>query len=157
MRTLFDLPSHVFFVHLPLVLVPATALAMVVLAIRPDWRRRFGPALAVATLVGAVGTVLAAASGEEFNDLLQDQIGNVADEHQSLGETTRLLAIGFFVAVTSMVIVDRRGGTDPRVPSVLSGLSVLLGLLATVWMIRTGHEGARIVWEPTISPLLDQG
>jgi len=168
-RTIFDLPSHAFFIHLPLVLVPVTALVMLVLALRPSWRRRFGPALAVATLIGAIATIIAAASGEELNDALRDRIGDLADDHQTLGETTRLFAVLFFVAVAAMASYDRWGrGQDAEVladePSGgatlsrhdiigwgLAALALVLGTLAAIWMFRTGHEGSRIVWEGVVT------
>lgn len=168
-RTIFDLPSHAFFIHLPLVLVPVTALAMLALAIRPSWRRRYGFALVVATLIGAVGTIVAAASGAELNDALRDRIGDLADEHQTLGETTRLLSVLFFVSVLAMASFDRWGGgrgvevvPDEQTGGLaltrndmigwgLAALSLVLGALAAVWMFRTGHEGSRIVWEGVIT------
>jgi len=168
-RTIFDLPSHAFFIHLPLVLVPVTALAMLVLALRPSWRQRFGPALAVATLIGAIATIVAARSGQELNEALRDRIGDLADDHQTLGETTRLFAVLFFVAVAAMASFDRWGGgrdvevlADDASGGVtltrhdmigwgLAALALVLGALAAIWMFRTGHEGSRIVWEGVVT------
>ena len=31
---------------------------------------------------------------------------------------------------------------------VFAALTAILAILATIWIIRTGHEGARITWDP---------
>ena len=33
------------------------------------------------------------------------------------------------------------------------GLSALLGTLATIWIFRAGHEGARLVWKGTVQSM----
>lgn len=160
MKTIFDLPAHPLLIHLPVVLVPLTAMVAVALAARPQWRRSLGPALAAAVVVATVGTVLAARSGEALNDALKDRIGTLAETHQQLGETTVILTIAFGIAMLAVAIADRR--MDPVVAAsgaiarsewlvrVAMGITALVGLLATIWMIRTGHEGATIVWEGVI-------
>ena len=147
MESIFDLPAHPLFVHFPIVLVPLAALGALAVVFNIEWRRRFGPALVLATLVGAIATILAAASGEPFNELLP--LGDVADKHRDLGETARLLSVVFFV-LTAVMVAAERFKPDRVSPNVLRAMSVvvaLAGVLATIWMIRTGHEGARITWD----------
>ena len=147
MESIFDLPAHPLFVHFPIVLVPLAALGAIVLVFNDDLRRRYGLALAAATFVGAIATILAAASGEPFNDLLP--LGDVADKHRDLGETARLLSIVFFVTAAAMVGIERFRPSllSPTALRALSGVVAVVGVLATIWMIRTGHEGARITWD----------
>lgn len=162
MESIFDLPAHPLFVHFPIVLMPLVGLVAVAVALRPEWRIRFGPQLAGSALVVAVATILAAGSGEPFEDLLP--IGDLANKHQSLGETTRLLTILFFVVTVVMAAFDwwaaRSARDDSETGSLsalrtragviglsLGGVSAVLAILATIWMIRTGHEGARITWD----------
>ena len=154
MESIFGLPAHPLFVHAPVVLMPLLAIATVALAIRPRWRLRFGPALAVSALGIAVLTILAAASGEPFVELVS--IGTGADKHKSLGETTRLLTVLFFLASAATAGFDWRtrgssktsgdAGQSSMVGVGLIALTTLLAIAATIWMIRTGHEGARITW-----------
>ena len=146
MESIFDLPAHPLFVHFPIVLVPLTTLGVIVALARPDWRHRFGPAMVVGAFIGMVATILAAASGEPFNELLP--LGDVADKHRNLGERARLLTILFFVATTAMVGVERSSrDISPTAQRVVAVIVAMLGVLATVWIIRTGHEGARITWD----------
>jgi hypothetical protein len=64
----FGLPAHPLLVHIPVVLVPLLGVAVVVLALRPAWRARYGPAAAVSAVVTMVGAILAAGAGEALRD-----------------------------------------------------------------------------------------
>lgn len=153
MRSLFDLPAHPFFIHLPLVLVPFNAVAAIVLAVRPSWRVRGVPVLAASAFVAAGGAVLAARSGDELNQVLAPQIGDLAEKHQSLGETAVWLSIGFLVATIGVALLQRMWSSVDR-EGVLRGAmaaTAVIGVAAMVWIIRTGHEGSRIVWDGVIS------
>ena len=154
MESLFGLPSHPLFVHLPVVAVPAAAVVAVVLAISPPHRRRLSGWLAGLTTVGFVATFMAKESGEAFNGVLEDRIGDLADDHQQLGEQTMVLVGLFFLASVMTALLERFASIDDtalRIPAtVLAAGAALLGLAASVWMIRTGHEGARIVWDGVI-------
>jgi uncharacterized membrane protein len=154
----FGLPSHPLFVHLPLVAVPAAALAALAIALRPAWRRRFGLAATALTAVGFVGTFLATQSGEELYDAIESRIGDVADRHQELGEQTLMLVAAFFLTMVGSVVADHRlisqfveqRGFGRHVATALTWIGAVVGAVATVWMLRTGHEGARLVWEDAI-------
>ena len=148
MKSLFGLPAHPLFVHLPLVLVPMAALASVVLAVRPQWRRRSSLALAVVALVAMVATFLAMQSGEAFEPAVRDVVD--ISTHKSLAQTTRLLVALFFVGTVAVAVLDRMAG-DARpwaAKAAQAGIAVtaLVSLAGSIWMFRTGHEGARLVW-----------
>lgn len=51
-------PAHVLFVHVVVVLIPLTALALVLCAVWPSVMRRFGLALPVLALVSLVSVPL---------------------------------------------------------------------------------------------------
>ena len=153
MRSLFDLPAHPFFIHLPLVLVPFNAIAAVAIACRRRWQRRFSVALSIAAFVAAAGAVMAARSGEELNEDLSSRIGPLAEEHQALAETAVWLALAYFVATIGLVLVQRVAALESN-EAIAQGvmmIAVALAIGAAVWMIRAGHEGSRIVWDGVIS------
>ena len=152
---LWDIPAHPLLVHFPIVLIPVFAAGAVATAIRPDWRRRFGWALAGTTLVGAGAALAAARSGKPFQEALQPGLGPLADRHADLGNQSALFAVLFLVSASATAAADRWYSTraesaespiGPRVGAGLAVVTAILGVVAAVWVIRTGHEGARITW-----------
>jgi hypothetical protein len=160
MKELFGLPAHPLLVHGAVVLVPLACVVTAVTALVPRWRARLAlPALG-AGLVGVVATMLAVWSGEGFNDELEPLVGEVAERHEALAGTTRMFVLLLFAAQLALYLSTRwtgRRGADPRsgvLPAAylghgLAALTLVLAVLSTVWMVRTGHEGADIVWKDT--------
>jgi hypothetical protein len=157
--TIFDLPLHPLLAHFPIVLAPVVVLAAVVAAVRPAWRARLGPVVVGASVVTLVALLLTRRSGEELFDLLEQEpsIGR----HRDLGNQSLVLWVLFVVAAVASVMVQRRsggtsadagghGGTDARrapvAVGVLAALCALVGVVSTVWIARTGHEGAKSHW-----------
>ncbi|MFN0030479.1 MAG: DUF2231 domain-containing protein [Acidimicrobiales bacterium] len=163
MESVFDLPAHPLFVHTPLVLMPLLALAAIAVALRPRWRQAFGPVLIVASVVLVGVTVMATQSGEQFDNLLEDQGVEIdIEDHQSLGEATQTLVLVFAAllvgsSTVAMVGARRRGSHSTGASGALGWAghalavaAVVLGVLGSIWMFRTGHEGAKLVWDGTI-------
>lgn len=125
------------------------ALASVVLAARPQWRRRCSLALAVAALVALVATFLAMQSGEAFEPAVRDLVD--LSTHKSLAQTTRVLVILFFLGTAAVAALDRMtDDTRPWAPKAAQAgivVTALVSLAGSVWMFRTGHEGAKLVWD----------
>lgn len=136
------LPAHPLFVHLPIVLIPLLAIWAVLLVIKPEWRERSARPLAIAVVIAAVATIIAAGAGEQ----LQKRVGedDLVEKHAELGEQTRLLAILFAAAAVGVAIAIRRQMLRFITPLVL--LTALLGVASTVWVARAGHAGAKSVW-----------
>ncbi len=157
MEELWGIPAHPLFVHIPVVAIPLLAAAAWLVAARADWRQRYSLPLLAGALVTMVATILAAESGEPLKEALQPGIGTRIDRHQQLGEQTTVFTILFFVGVTGTAVGDwlvrQQGRGEPaggsRQLSAVRALAVgaaVLGTLAAVWVIRTGHEGARVTW-----------
>lgn len=157
MKELWGLPAHPLFVHAPLVLVPLLTLGVIACAVRPRWRVRGLPLLVGGAVVAAVTSLLASQSGEAFAEAVPE-IGKQIGRHEELAETAQMLVIGLLVVlvVTFLVLRRARVGGKAAVPAwLVHGLPVLsavLGVLATVWMLRAGHEGAEVVWGNTDLP-----
>lgn len=152
-----ELPSHPLFVHAPVVLTPLLAIFALVLLVRPLWRRQVGFALPVLSAGVVVATWLAKESGEELEEILGDFAPNT-DTHQSLAITALILLVVLTASSTAMAVTDRWARADgppwaTRAAPVLLGLSVVVAGLATIWMFRAGHEGARLVWKGTVQTM----
>ena len=159
---LWGLPAHPLLVHFPIVLIPILAIGAVAMAARPVWRQRFNWQLSGACAIAAVSAFVAAQAGKSFEEDLQPSLGSVADRHAELGDQSVLLAVLFLtgaVLVTAMdrwystrrpLLVGREVGAGSvwvsRVAAGIAVVTAIIGVVATVWVIRAGHEGARITW-----------
>jgi uncharacterized membrane protein len=161
-------PTHPLIVHIPVVMVPLALIAVIAYFFIPAWRRSLVWVAAALSGGGALGAVLAAASGES----LQERVRNTPAvlDHAEMGETARLLAFIFFVVVIGLLAYQEirsrraaapagaaagepRGGRVARLAGhrlVLPVLAVLLVVSggAAVWSLAAaGHAGAKITWE----------
>ena len=149
MTTIFDLPAHPLFVHVPVVLLPLLAIVTMVAAVRPSVAQRLGIWLPIASLLVFVSVLLAVNTGQAL-DRAQD-LGNVK-HHKALGETTRLLSFVLLVATIALWWVNRRrttGAVAVRQRPLAMGVAavtLVFAVLSAVWVLRTGHEGARVHW-----------
>lgn len=147
MGELFGVPAHPLLVHIPIVLLPLLAVLAIVMAAKPTWRSRLLWPLVVVALVAAVFTFLATQAGEELDEALQPALGTKGERHAELGDQTALLATIFFVGAAAMIVVERWYKKLTRSATALAWTVAAVGVVTTVWVIRTGHEGARITWD----------
>lgn len=161
MERIFDLPAHPLLVHFPVVAIPTLCAVAIAMAFWPRFRQRYGlPAL----LLGAatlVSTWLATQSGEALVEPLFLQ--SVIEDHERLGKTTMILVLLLFVFLCAQVgvgrSIDKKSAGSFAVPAraksglmVLSAAVVVLSVLSTVWVVRTGHEGAKVTWAGQLPP-----
>ncbi|NLG21195.1 MAG: hypothetical protein GX555_07150 [Actinomycetales bacterium] len=152
------LPLHPLVVHGVVVLLPLAVLGTIAIAVRPGWRRTYGPLVvgiaAVATLLIPVAT----SSG----DALEDRVGSPGD-HEDLGEQLIWFALPLLILLVALVVLSRRAerettaigeGAAPsaagrRLVTVVAVLSVVAALAAGVQVYRVGDSGAQSVWGST--------
>ncbi|NNF54673.1 MAG: hypothetical protein HKN03_09565 [Acidimicrobiales bacterium] len=152
-RSLNGLPSHVFFVHAPIVLIPLVSLAAVVLGLHkspPAWLTR---GVLSGVLITIAFTWAAVQSGQEFDEIIAGQVDT--DRHESLANTTMLLVVGLGLAVAALLSVLRRNRDQAnplwrKARFGLSALTICFAVLSTTWVVQTGEEGARITWDGVI-------
>ena len=148
--TLFGLPAHPLLVHVPVVVMPLTALGLVVMALSPSWRARIGWLVVVGTFLDGIAVQLAMSSGEA----LQDHVGERAlvQHHAELADLLRPLALLLFLVALGLMLLDRRRARPgaPALPSwvgpVVAVVAVLAAIGSVVQMTRVGHSGADAVW-----------
>jgi uncharacterized membrane protein len=161
MERVFGLPAHPLLVHAPVVLIPFGAIFSLVLMLRPKLRARVPlwlfPALCALFLTM---TFLATQSGEQFDELLKGLAP--IKRHQELAETTELLVAALFgISLVQAFIRWRASGSTnsegkssvralQQMETLLSVAVPIVAIVATIWLIRTGHAGAEAVWEDTV-------
>ena len=158
LENLFGLPAHPLLVHMPVVIIPLAGIIAIVFAFKPAWLDRFGWGLVALTGLGALGGILAAASGEGLEDA-SGEGGAALEDHAELGEIARTLGIVFFLVVLGVVLARyfarKNASTEgvwAKVGSkgagvVMSILLVMSAAAATVTIAQAGHQGAKLVWD----------
>ncbi len=172
MDTLFGLPAHPLLVHIPVVLVPLCAIAVVAMALHRGTFVRLRWIVLGLTGVALVATLLAADAGESLVDSVKQS--TTLDGHVEAGDQFRIIMIGFFLAVFAMVLWDwfqHRGavhdGLAPGTAAASSGatssggrsfsslatvsvalraVALVAAVVATIFVVDVGHSGATSSW-----------
>ncbi len=132
------------------------AVIMGVLRHPPAWLRHI---VLGGTILTVVATWFAIQSGQAFDEIIGDRVNT--DRHESLGNTTMWFALGLAIAVIGLSYVTAKAAASfaaseeiatpmKQARIVLSAATILLAGLSTVWVVRTGEEGAKLVWNGVI-------
>jgi len=139
------LPLHPLIVHAVVILVPLTALALILGAFLPAARKRLGivtPLAALVVLVLVPITMLAGAA-------LAEQVGPVPAvlHHADLGRLLWPWTLAMFL-VAAVQWCWYRFGAGPRRAArwIVAVLAVVSGVGSTVMVVLIGEAGARAVW-----------
>jgi hypothetical protein len=159
------LPAHPLFVHVPVILIPATVVAALVFVFRRDWLSRYGIALALVSIAAMSSIFVTMQAGAALRGELHLQ-GTVAKLISEHSQAAHILAIVYVVFTATLIvtfaaqrissgmptgldIVDRL--LSPRsVSRSLGALLVVLCLGAGYMVFRTGDLGAKAVWQGRI-------
>ncbi|MEW2619354.1 DUF2231 domain-containing protein [Streptomyces sp. NPDC048106] len=161
------LPAHVLLVHVVVVLVPLTALALVVAAVWPRATRRLGVLLPVLAFVALVSVPLTTSAGEWLERHVDSD--PLVRRHTELGDGLLPWALGLFVlavvvwwAGRSLRLQEGQAGQEGNqgqegkagrsrwsalpVRIVVGLLSVVIAVGAVVDVYRIGDSGAKAAW-----------
>ncbi len=146
------LPVHPLVVHAAVVLVPLTAIGVIVMAVWPRFSQRHGWLVVGASLVALGANLVAKESGEG----LEERIGDAGFDHAELGDVMPIFAAALAVIVIVLWLIDRRAPDDGPAPRralrvVVAILAVLVAVANLVWVYRVGDSGAKSVWTPKVS------
>ncbi|MFN0096079.1 MAG: DUF2231 domain-containing protein, partial [Dehalococcoidia bacterium] len=152
---IWGLPAHPLIVHAVVILVPLAAIGAAATAWRAEWRRWFMVPVVLLALVGAVSSVLAANSGEDLEERVEDRVSETEEEriedHGEAGEMARNLSLLFgatIVAFSGVALAERQKKALPKaLPLATWAVVVVVGLGATIAIISAGHSGAEAVWK----------
>ncbi|HXS87529.1 MAG TPA: DUF2231 domain-containing protein [Mycobacterium sp.] len=149
LTTISGLPAHVLLVHALVVLAPLTALLEILCALWPVARRHLVWLVLVLAAVTTVLTSITASAGEWFYDQ-QHHPRDILNTHADRGSTMIYFSIALLVVAVVLAVVHRRElrAVAPRrmVSVAIALLAVVVGVAATVQMVRIGDSGARAVW-----------
>lgn len=135
------LPLHPLVVHAVVVLLPLSAVGLVLLIFIPRWRPRFQWLVLGGLVVGGIGTYLAKVSG----DSLSAAVG-LPSEHAEWGNLLVPVAMGLTAIAGLWIFLTHLDGWTWAKRSV-EVVTVPVALAAIVLTYLTGNSGARSVWE----------
>lgn len=151
--TFRGLPVHALVVHAVVVLVPLAALGVILVAVRPSWRRSFGPIVVLLATAGLALVPVATRSGHRLKERL-DASGIVAKQiknHQDMGSLVIWPTLAMWVLSIALIALDRRrGGGSTALTTVVAVLAVLAALGSVAQVAVTGELGTKAVWSCTI-------
>ncbi len=166
--SVFGVPAHPLLVHVPVVLAPVLAIAMIAFAIKPQWRKQYGLLAGSIGLVVLASTMLAVGAGQALRRQLEAQAqtatGTLAanlraqldavHDHGDAGEMLRtVLLFGLFFLLVQ-VVLDRveptaaplRWLSDGFGAIALRVLTVLFAVGIIVGTVTAGHSGANATY-----------
>lgn len=149
--TVLGLPVHVLVVHVVVVLVPLASLGLVAVALRPSWRRPYGPVVALLATAGLAAVPVAVLSGRRLRERIPAQ-GVVEEQivrHQQWANFVVYPTAAMWLLALAVVYLDRRRVVG-RGMTAVSVLAVLAAVAATAQVVVTGHLGSTAVWKCAI-------
>ena len=160
MTELFGLPAHPLLVHIPIILIPL-AMTTALLALVPRARVVMLAVTAFFSVIGGVGILLAASTGEQFQEQVKKNGNALVRNHAELGDAAQAPGVIFaVVAVIALLVVMLRISTHPIAQKArarislldwLATLTLVLTLLGGIWatnaVVQAGHSGAKSVWQ----------
>lgn len=147
------LPLHPLIVHATVILVPLTALAVILGTVWPAARRRLGIVTPLAALVAVILVPITVVAGESLRDVVGPLPG--VAQHEALGRMLLPWVLALFVASAGQWAWYRWGvpRMQPERARRASVISIVIGVIAVVAAVGAvvvvaliGESGARAVW-----------
>lgn len=152
MSTINGLPTHPLLVHFLVVLTPLTAILAILCVVWPAARQRLVWLVVALASVNLVLTPITAEAGEWLEHKVEETAA--LEVHEHLGKTMIYVSIALLVAAILLAVShvrSSRGKSSAAVSAIVAVLVVVVGLGATVQVLRIGHSGAESVWGDAIA------
>ncbi|KOV69347.1 DUF2231 domain-containing protein [Streptomyces sp. MMG1121] len=160
MNLVNGLPAHVLLVHVVVVLIPMTALALAAGALWPRVARRLGILLPGVAFVGLLSVPLTTHAGEWLERHVDDD--PLVRRHTELGDGLLPWALGLFVLAAVVWWAARRSPAEAGrsgvlrwsavpVRIVVATLSLAVAVGAVVDVYRIGDSGAKAAWHDSFN------
>ena len=170
MTSIFGLPAHPLFAHVPVVLVPLVAIGAVLMC-WPKLRARIGWWVVGILVIAGITTQLAVSSGQDLQEYVRET--SLMHDHTRMGENLRPWLLLLFLCLLGVMIIDRVmqqraaaaldagavaaapapvDGTRDRMriaSTVLLALAVVFSAMSVYWVYEIGHSGSKAVWHDT--------
>ena len=145
MDTFHGLPLHVLVVHAVVVLLPLSALCVVLHAVWPVAARRLGVVTPILALVSLVLVPIATTSGADLAERFGPTLPPLVERHHELAG--RMLPWTIALAVTAIALyAATRWLTNKALRIAVAVVAVIAALGTAYTVAQVGEAGARAVW-----------
>ncbi|HXY64903.1 MAG TPA: DUF2231 domain-containing protein [Mycobacterium sp.] len=156
MSEINGLPAHVLFVHFIVVLVPLTALLVILCALWPAARRGLvWPTVILAAVIAAL-TPITINAGEWLIDLKGNPTP-ILSEHAARGEWMSYFSAALLVVAIAILVLhvrERRQDTRRVLTRTVVAIAALaVGISSMIQVYRVGDAGSQSVWGGQIARL----
>jgi uncharacterized membrane protein len=145
--TLLGIPIHPLIVHVTVVVVPTAAIAVLLYAVWPRFRRWAGWGPLALSVTAAVLAPLTTSSGESLEHRVGDS--RLVEQHAELGGMLVWWVVPL-AALAALLYWWHRGRGGARTRSalrvVMAVLPVLVAVGTLVQVVLIGHSGAEAAW-----------
>lgn len=156
MTEIHGVPAHVLLVHFAVVLLPLTALLVIVCAL---WSAAYRHVVWLTLILAAVTAVLmpiTVNTGEQLFNLKRNP-GPMLREHADRGVSMTYFSIALLVvaiAIAVLRIFERRANKRRlTINAVIAIFALAVGISSTIQVYRVGEDGAQAVWDGEIPRL----
>lgn len=143
------LPLHPLVVHAPVVLIPLSAIALVLLIFVRKWRPHYAWLAVAGLVVGTLGAVAAVLTGNAFAETI-----GLPARHATLGTILVWTAAALSVSAIVWWLLqhqERDKEQESRIVWASSIVTVVLVVATLIFTVLTGHSGAEAAWGGTTS------
>jgi cytochrome b involved in lipid metabolism/uncharacterized membrane protein len=145
--TIDGLPIHPLAVHVAVVFLPLSAMALALLIFVPKWRKTYLPLTLIGLSIATVFTFIARESGEA----LADRVGE-PQTHEELGGILFPAAVGLLAVGVAFYFLQK--SNQPKwLVQVTAGVAIAAVLSVSGLTYFVGHTGAQATWEKRIGPI----
>jgi cytochrome b involved in lipid metabolism/uncharacterized membrane protein len=145
--TIDGLPIHPLAVHVAVVLLPLSAMALALLILVPRWRKAYLPLTLAGLAIATVFTFIAKESGEA----LGDRVGE-PQTHEDLGGVLFPAAVGLLAVGVAFYFLQK--SEQPKwVVQATAGFAIAAVLSVSALTYFVGHTGAEATWSKRIGPI----
>ena len=140
------LPIHPLAVHVAVVFLPLSAMALALLVFVPRWRKTYLPLTLIGLTIATVFTFIARESGEA----LADRVGE-PQTHEELGGILFPAAVGLLAVGVAFYFLQKSDKPKWMVQTT-AGVAIAAVLSVSGLTYFVGHTGAQATWEKRINP-----
>jgi cytochrome b involved in lipid metabolism/uncharacterized membrane protein len=145
--TIDGLPIHPLAVHVAVVLLPISAMALALLVFVPRWRKAYLPLTIGGLGVATVFTYIAKESGEALSNRVGKPVA-----HAELGSILFPAAVGLLAVGVAFYFLQK--STQPKwIVQTAAGVAIAAVLSVSGLTYFVGHTGAQASWSKRMGPI----